>query len=91
MDNRYHTLQGGPYSLEHIKQATGILIDMINRVGRKHRDWTADMILKGGICAYNSGVSNVQTYVNMDVGTTGNDYANDVTARAQYYRRNGYA
>ncbi|CAK8673884.1 unnamed protein product [Clavelina lepadiformis] len=90
VDDRYHTLKGGPYSLEHIEQGTGILIDMINGVEVKHRDWTQDMALKGGICAYNSGVSNVQTYENMDVGTTGNDYSNDVTARSQYYKENGY-
>ena len=71
-------------------QGTQILIDMINGVRNKHSDWTADMALKGGICAYNSGVSNVRTYKNMDVGTTGGDYSNDVTARSQYYKNNGY-
>ncbi|CAK8692293.1 unnamed protein product [Clavelina lepadiformis] len=90
VDDRYHQIQGGPYSLDNIMQGTQILIDMINGVQSKHRDWTQDMDLKGGICAYNSGVSNVQTYDNMDVGTTGNDYSNDVTARAQYYEENGY-
>ncbi|CAK8692296.1 unnamed protein product [Clavelina lepadiformis] len=88
VDDRYHQIQGGPYSLDNIMQGTQILIDMINGVQSKHRDWTQDMDLKGGICAYNSGVSNVQTYDNMDVGTTGNDYSNDVTARAQYYKEN---
>lgn len=90
VDDRYHTIQGGPYSLTHIKQGTGILIDMINGVSANHRTWSKDMKLKGGISAYNAGVSNVQTYDNMDVGTTGNDYANDVTARAQWYSQNGY-
>lgn len=90
VDDRYHTLEGGPYSYENILQGTEILIDMINGVAQKHRTWTTDMNLKGGICAYNSGVSNVQTYENMDEGTTGNDYSNDVTARSQYYSDNGY-
>ena len=63
---------------------------MINGVKSKHRTWTDDMALKGGISAYNAGVSNVQTYEGMDIGTTGNDYANDVVARAQYYMNNGY-
>ena len=48
------------------------------------------MDLKGGICAYNSGVSNVQTYENMDFGTTGGDYSNDVTARSQFFKANDY-
>jgi len=91
VDDRYHTLQGGPFSYQNILQGTGILIDMINGVANKHSDWTQNMVLKGGICGYNSGVSNVETYENMDVGTTGNDYSNDVTARAQYYYRNGYS
>ena len=90
VDNRYHILEGGPYSIENIKQGTGILIGMINAVHNNHPGWTTDMVLKGGICAYNSGVFNVQTYENMDEGTTGHDYSNDVTARSQYYRDNGY-
>nr|XP_039265697.1 lysozyme g-like [Styela clava] len=90
VDDRYHTLQGGPYSLAHIKQGTGILIDMINGVKNKHPSWSQDMALKGGISAYNAGVSNVDSYNNMDVGTTGNDYANDVVARSQWYDDNGY-
>ena len=48
------------------------------------------MVLKGGISAYNAGVSNVQSYDRMDVGTTGNDYSHDTVARAQYYRDQGY-
>jgi len=63
---------------------------MIKGVARKHGDWTTDMDLKGGICAYNSGIGNVQTYKNLDVGTTGGDYSNDVTARSQFYKDNGY-
>ena len=34
--------------------------------------------------AYNFGVSNVQTWGGLDVGTTHNDCSNDVMAQAQY-------
>ncbi|XP_078620532.1 uncharacterized protein LOC144887281 isoform X2 [Branchiostoma floridae x Branchiostoma japonicum] len=83
-------LVGGPYSTEHIKQGTQILIGIINCVKRNHSDWTADMALKGGISGYNAGCGNVWTYENMDRGTTGDDYANDVVARAQWLRGQGF-
>lgn len=44
----------------------------------------------GGISAYNGGPGNVRTYELMDKGTSGDDYANDVVARAQWFKRNGY-
>ncbi|KAI8514393.1 hypothetical protein Bbelb_087170 [Branchiostoma belcheri] len=90
VDRRYHTPVGGPYSTEHMKQATQILIDTINCVKNEHSDWTAEMALKGGISGYNAGCDNVQTYEGMDVGTTFDDYANDVVARAQWLRGQGF-
>lgn len=50
------------------------------------------MSLSGGIAAYNAGVSKVKSYENVDEGTTGGDYANDVVARAQWFKtvENGY-
>lgn len=90
VDKRHHAIQGGPYSLEHIKQGIGILIDAINGVAANHPDWSQENKLKGGIAAYNFGVKNVWTIENMDVGTTGNDYSNDVVARSQWYKANGY-
>eukprot|EP00058_Branchiostoma_floridae_P013150 XP_002598638.1 hypothetical protein BRAFLDRAFT_118365 [Branchiostoma floridae] len=50
VDKRYHTPVGGPYSTEHIKQGTQILIDTINCVKNRHSDWTAEMALKGSTC-----------------------------------------
>lgn len=44
----------------------------------------------GGISAYNAGANNVRSYDRMDIGTTHHDYANDVVARAKFYKRNGY-
>lgn len=48
------------------------------------------VLISGGISAYNAGPKNVQSYERMDIGTTKNDYANDVVARAKFYKRNGY-
>jgi peptidoglycan hydrolase-like protein with peptidoglycan-binding domain len=78
-----HKPVGGPYSKEHIDQAAGILKSMLNEVKAKHPDWPAEQQLRGAVAAYNSGAGNVRTQAGMDRGTTGNDYSNDVWARAQ--------
>nr|XP_039264537.1 lysozyme g-like [Styela clava] len=67
-----------------------ILVDMLKGVRNKHKSWSKLWVYKGGISAYNAGVKNVRTYAGMDVGTTGNDYGNDVVARAKWYKDNGY-
>nr|AOX15709.1 lysozyme [Haliotis diversicolor] len=68
----------------HIRQATeDVLIPKIRGVQNKHPAWTKEQQLQGGIAAYNFGVKNVQTVAGTDVGTTGDDYSNDVIARAQ--------
>jgi peptidoglycan hydrolase-like protein with peptidoglycan-binding domain len=82
VDKRYHTPAGGPYSQAHINQAASILRDYLDQVRAKHPSWPPEQQLRGAITAYNSGVSNVQTIEGMDRGTTGNDYSNDVWARA---------
>jgi peptidoglycan hydrolase-like protein with peptidoglycan-binding domain len=83
VDHRYHSAKGGPYSAQHIDQAAGILKGMLNTVKKNHPDWPAAQQLRGAVAAYNSGTGNVQTIAGMDRGTTGNDYSNDVWARAQ--------
>ncbi|KAH1186524.1 hypothetical protein KIL84_019273 [Mauremys mutica] len=90
VDKRYHKLFGQWNSEAHVLQGTGILVDMIKGIQKKFPRWTKEQQLKGGISAYNAGLQNVQTYDKMDIGTTGNDYANDVVARAKFYKRNGY-
>uniref|UniRef100_A0A8C4YPZ3 Lysozyme g n=1 Tax=Gopherus evgoodei TaxID=1825980 RepID=A0A8C4YPZ3_9SAUR len=75
---------------DHLLDATQILIDMIKGIQKKFPRWTKEQQLKGGISAYNGGLGNVRSYENMDKGTPGNDYANDVVARAKFYKRNGY-
>nr|XP_039265451.1 lysozyme g-like [Styela clava] len=90
VDKGSHNPQGGAFSQTHINQGTKILVDMLKGVRNKHKSWSKLWVYKGGISAYNAGVKNVRTYAGMDVGTTGNDYGNDVVARAKWYKENGY-
>ncbi|XP_061436645.1 lysozyme g-like isoform X1 [Lethenteron reissneri] len=90
VDKRFHNTVGTWDSEDHLKQGTGILIDMISAIKKKFPNWTQDQQMKGGISAYNAGTRNVGSYANMDIGTTGDDYANDVVARAQYLRDSGH-
>lgn len=83
-------MKDGPGGYSHIKQASEILKKSIEGVTKKHPDWTKEQQLKGGISAYNAGVKNVQTLKGMDIGTTGNDYSNDVVERAKWFKNNGY-
>lgn len=90
VDKRFHTLEGtsDPRSLQHIEQAVGIFADYLEQVEKKHPSWENEYLLKGGIVAYNAGVSTVQTKAGVDIGSTGNDYGSDVIARAKYYLNN---
>lgn len=93
VDKRFHTPEGTvdstgkptPTSLEHIEQATGIFVEYLDQVEKKHAGWEDEFFLKGAVVAYNAGVSTVQTKNGMDIGTTGNDYGSDVIARAKFY------
>ncbi|XP_046887572.1 lysozyme g-like 1 [Hypomesus transpacificus] len=90
VDKRFHKLVGEWDSKEHVNQATGILVDFINKIQKKFPKWPKEHQLKGGISAYNAGDKNVQTYERMDVGTTGDDYSNDVVARSQWFKTQGF-
>ncbi|XP_015278033.1 PREDICTED: lysozyme g-like [Gekko japonicus] len=90
VDKRYHKIEGTWDSEAHITQGANILRDMIDGVAKKFPQWTKEQQLKGGISAYNAGLRNIQTYDRMDIGTTGNDYANDVATRAQFFKKQGY-
>ncbi|XP_050405798.1 glycine, glutamate and proline-rich protein, partial [Patella vulgata] len=71
-------------SCAHIDMMTRvILVPYIKQVRSKHPTWSAEQQMQGGVSAYNAGVGNVATVARMDIGTTGNDYSNDVMARAQ--------
>lgn len=86
VDKRFHTLEGAPdpTSLGHIMQAAGILATFRKQVAKRHPDWNPERQLQGAVAAYNAGVGNVRTLDGMDKGTTGNDYSNDVWARARF-------
>jgi hypothetical protein len=83
VDKNHHTPRGGPHSPEHIDQAAGILEGLRNRMRQEHPDWTPAQQLRGAVAAYNVGADDVHTLERMDEGTTGDDYSNDVWARAQ--------
>ncbi|XP_074913352.1 lysozyme g-like isoform X1 [Buteo buteo] len=90
VDKNSHRPVGQWNSEAHLTQGTNILIMMIKTIQKKFPRWTKDQQLKGGISAYNAGPRNVQSYDRMDIGTTHDDYSNDVVARAQYYKKHGY-
>ncbi|KAG7458507.1 hypothetical protein MATL_G00220960 [Megalops atlanticus] len=90
IDKRWHSPQGRWDSEEHVTQATGILTGFIDEMKSKFPSWTPEQCLKGGLAAYNMGPSSVTSYQQVDARTTGRDYSNDVVARAQFYKRQGY-
>ena len=84
---KYFVLWDGatePRSYEHLLQGTNILISKIIEVKNNHENWSEAMVLKGGICAYSSGVERVIECIN------DNDFADDVIARSQYYKSKGF-
>lgn len=87
VDRRYHEVAGthDPFSTEHIEQALGIFNQYRDRLLKIHPNWSDSNILKGTCVAYNSGVDNVRSISGMNIGTTHNDYGDDVIARAQYF------
>ncbi|KAK7092824.1 glycine, glutamate and proline-rich protein-like [Littorina saxatilis] len=68
-----------------------LLVPYIRQVGSRHSSWSTEQKLQGGIAAYNFGVGNVQSWTRLDIGSTGNDYSNDVIARAQYLKSHGWS
>jgi hypothetical protein len=88
VDMRFHRIAGAasPTSHAHLLQGAGILRRALVQVVRKHPSWPPEKQLEGALCAYNSGVNNVQTLIGMNRGTTHNDYGADTLARAQWYQ-----
>ena len=87
VDKRFHDIEGGPRSGEHVEQAASILRSMLDSVVASHPDWSASEQLRGALAAYNSGAGSVRSVSGMDRGTTGGDYSGDTWIRAQYYAR----
>ncbi|NXW55985.1 LYG protein, partial [Eurystomus gularis] len=90
VDKRYHNPVGSWDSKAHLTQGTEILGRMLETMQTKFPTWTKEQQLKAAISAYNAGPKNIQSYDRMDIGTTQNDYANDVVSRAKFFKRNGY-
>ncbi|NXI42596.1 LYG protein, partial [Galbula dea] len=90
VDKRYHEPVGSWDSKQHITQGAEILTGMLEKMEQKFPTWTKEQQLKGAISAYNAGDKNVQSYHRMDIGTTHNDYANDVIARAKFFKGKGF-
>uniref|UniRef100_A0A4W5P1S0 Lysozyme g n=1 Tax=Hucho hucho TaxID=62062 RepID=A0A4W5P1S0_9TELE len=78
VDKCCHSPKGTWDSQEHIDQ------------GKKYPHWTKEQKLKGALAAYNMGAGSISSYEQVDAKTTGGDYANDVAARAQYFKKHGY-
>nr|AFQ35958.1 goose-type lysozyme 1 [Mytilus galloprovincialis] len=73
------------YSCDHINAMTKyVLVPYIEAVKQKLPSWSDAQALQGGVAAYNFGVRNVRTWDKLDIGTTHNDYSNDVIAQAQW-------
>lgn len=48
------------------------------------------LCFSGALAAYNMGAGSISSYEQVDAKTTGEDYSNDVVARAQYFKKHGY-
>jgi len=85
IDYRFHSLLAEkPMSYGHILQAGLILMKYIISVLNEH-SWPRLWCIRGGVAAYNFGLKNVRTMDRLDVGTTRNNYSEDVICRAQFY------
>ncbi|XP_003471621.1 lysozyme g-like protein 2 [Cavia porcellus] len=72
-------------SKEHLSQAVDILAENIKAMRRKFPTWSVDQHLKGGLSAFKSGAEAIATLEDID-----SDYADDVVARARFYRSHGF-
>lgn len=82
-----------PWSKEHLSQGADILLGNLAHIqspgqGKGHHpDWPIERQWQGAVAAYNFGPGNVQNIDAIDKGTSGNDYSNDVWARAKVIAR----
>ncbi|XP_067436990.1 lysozyme g-like isoform X2 [Thunnus thynnus] len=87
IDKNWHKPEGEWDSQKHINQGTKSLVDLYSDdIEKKFPRWDKNQKLKGALAAYNMGTEEMaSSYSKVDDHTTGGDYSNDVTARAQYY------
>ncbi|UII29641.1 hypothetical protein LVD17_15175 [Fulvivirga ulvae] len=85
VDKNAHTPEGEPFSEEHIEQAAGILLGMLEVIKREFPQWTRAEQLRGAIARYNGGLRKINGLAAVDNITTKKDYSADVWARARHY------
>jgi soluble lytic murein transglycosylase-like protein len=93
VDKNYHTPKGNnPWGLDHLRQGAKILADNVKHIqapGKSknghHPDWPSERQLQGAVAGYNMGMDEVETLGGIDIGTSHNDYSNDVWSRAQFF------
>lgn len=95
VDKRFHKVvtEGGPAGHKHFEQALGILNSNKILLPVMKSKWTKDEVIKGALVAYNSGLKNVVTqpsnadkWRRLDIGTTGNNYSQDIFDRMKFFR-----
>nr|AGC97429.1 lysozyme g [Brachirus orientalis] len=85
-----HTARGEWDSVEHLCQATEILVYFIDQIRKKISDLSKEQQLKGAIAAYNAGDRKVHSYAKVEENTTGIDYSDDGVGRAEWYEHNRF-
>jgi hypothetical protein len=87
VDKRTHNLKGlpDPRSQEHLDQAAGILKEPFEQAQGKFAEQPPARQLQAAVAASNCGIGAVQSPAAADNHTTGQDYSNDVWARANFY------
>ncbi|WP_343859687.1 LysM peptidoglycan-binding domain-containing protein, partial [Fulvivirga kasyanovii] len=87
VDKNAHTPEGEPFSEEHIEQAAGILLGMLEVIKKEFPQWTRAEQLRGAVARYNGGLRKINGLAEVDNITTKKDYSADVWARARHYAR----
>ncbi len=86
VNKRNKTTNDDPYSQEHVSEGARIFKEHRETIQQKHPDWSETDVTRGAIASYNFGPKHVLNKdERLDKGTTGDDYSDDVWARAQYY------
>lgn len=85
IDKRYHSIDAKK-GVDNIDAGTKILSENLKKIEKKFPNWTKEQQLQGAVAAYNFGVKNVKTWENLDKGTAGNNYSEDVMRRAEHLK-----
>ncbi|XP_053160484.1 lysozyme g-like [Hemicordylus capensis] len=83
--SHYYPIIGAWNSEEHISQATTILITQIRALRKRFPHWTWQQYWRGGICAYQAGITDILSYPGTDFCGTYRRFADEVIFTARYY------